>query len=140
MGARLLGVGAWTVVAICLVPILATVLAALTGDLGTWRGLVGSVLPGYAVNTLILALSVAFGSVVMGAGAAWLVTGYRFPGVRVLEVLLVMPLAFPAYVLAYAYTDLMSHSGAVQTALRAATGWGRGITGSRTSGRCPARR
>lgn len=124
MGALLLGIGAWTVTAICLVPILATVLAALAGELGTWRGLVGSVLPGYAVNTLVLALSVAFGSVVVGTGAAWLVTGYRFPGARLLEVLMVMPLAFPAYVLAYAYTDLLSHSGAVQTALRAATGWG----------------
>ena len=124
MGARLLGIGAWTVTAICLVPILATVLAALAGELGTWRGLVGSVLPGYAVNTLVLARSVASGSVVVGTGAAWLVTGYRFPGARLLEVLMVMPLAFPAYVLAYAYTDLLSHSGAVQTALRAATGWG----------------
>ena len=124
MGARLLGIGAWTVTAICLVPILATLLAALAGELGTWRGLVGSVLPGYVVNTLLLALSVAFGSVVVGTGAAWLVTGYRFPGARLLEVLMVMPLAFPAYVLAYAYTDLLSHSGAVQTALRAATGWG----------------
>ena len=66
MGARLLGIGAWTVTAICLVPILATVLAALAGELGTWRGLVGSVLPGYVVNTLLLALSVAFGSVVVG--------------------------------------------------------------------------
>ena len=49
---------------------------------------------------------------------------YRFPGARLFEVMLVLPLAFPAYVLAYAYTDLLSHPGAVQTALRAVTGWG----------------
>ena len=49
---------------------------------------------------------------------------YRFPGARLFEVLLVLPLAFPAYVLAYAYTDLLSHPGAVQTTLRAVTGWG----------------
>jgi iron(III) transport system permease protein len=48
----------------------------------------------------------------------------RFPGSRILEVVLALPLAFPAYVLAYAYTDLLDHPGAVQTALRAVTGWG----------------
>jgi iron(III) transport system permease protein len=49
---------------------------------------------------------------------------YRFPGARLFEVLLVLPLAFPAYVLAYAYTDFLSHPGPVQTTLRAVTGWG----------------
>ena len=49
---------------------------------------------------------------------------YRFPGARLFEVLLVLPLAFPAYVLAYAYTDFLSHPGPVQSALRAVTGWG----------------
>ena len=67
---------------------------------------------------------VAAGTAALGTGAAWLVTMYRFPGARLFEVLLVLPLAFPAYVLAYAYTDLLSHPGAVQTALRAVTGWG----------------
>ena len=72
----------------------------------------------------MLVVLVATGAAAVGTGAAWLVTMYRFPGVRVFEILLVLPLAFPAYVLAYAYTDFLSHPGPVQSALRAVTGWG----------------
>ena len=100
-------------------PIVAAALAALAGDLSTWRGLVDTVLPLYVRNTLALVGLVAVGTAAIGTGAAWLVTMYRFPGARLFEVILVLPLAFPAYVLAYAYTDLLSHPGAVQTALRA---------------------
>ncbi len=103
---------------------MAAALAALAGDLSTWRGLVDTVLPLYVRNTLALVGLVAAGTAAIGTGAAWLVTMYRFPGARLFEVILVLPLAFPAYVLAYAYTDLLSHPGAVQTALRAVTGWG----------------
>ena len=124
MGERLLNGLAWVVGAICVAPILAAALAALAGDLDTWRGLMATVLPGYVRNTLVLVAIVATGTAAIGTGAAWLVTMYRFPGARLFEVLLVLPLAFPAYVLAYAYTDLLSHPGPVQTTLRAVTGWG----------------
>jgi iron(III) transport system permease protein len=124
MGARLLNILAWIVAIVCVAPMVAAALAALAGDAATWRGLAGTVLPGYTLNTLMLAGLVAVGTAAIGAGAAWLVTMYRFPGVRLLEVLLVLPLAFPAYVMAYAYTDLLSHPGPVQSALRAVTGWG----------------
>lgn len=124
MGERFLNGLAWIVGAVCVAPIVAAALAALAGDLDTWRGLVATVLPGYVLNTLVLVAIVATGTAAIGTGAAWLVTMYRFPGSRVLEVLLVLPLAFPAYVLAYAYTDFLSHPGAVQTTLRAVTGWG----------------
>jgi iron(III) transport system permease protein len=121
---RVLAVLAWIVAAVCMTPLVAAALAAATGDLATWRALADTVLPLYARNTLALAALVAVGTTAVGAGAAWLVTMYRFPGRAALEVLLVLPLAFPAYVLAYAYTDLLSHHGAVQSALRAVTGWG----------------
>lgn len=124
MSARILDWMAWLAVTICVAPMVAAGLAALTGDLDTWRGLVSSVLPGFAINTLLLVALVGTGTAIIGTGTAWLVTMYRFPGARFFEVLLVLPLAFPAYVLAYAYTDLLSHSGAVQSALRAVTGWG----------------
>jgi iron(III) transport system permease protein len=123
-GERLLNGLAWLVALGCVAPIAAAAVAALAGDLETWRGLVASVLPGYAANTLMLAALVALGTAAVGTGAAWLVTMYRFPGARLLEVILVLPLAFPAYVLAYAYTDLLSHPGPVQSALRGVTGWG----------------
>jgi len=82
------------------------------------------VLPRYARATLILVLVVGFGTAVIGSVTAWLVTVYRFPGSRLLEIALALPLAFPAYVLAYAYTSLLDHPGPVQTLLREITGWG----------------
>ncbi len=124
MVARILNGLAWLVAFVCAAPIAAAALAAFTGDLATWRGLVATVLPGYTRDTLALVALVAAGTASIGTGAAWLVTMYRFPGSRVFEAILVLPLAFPAYVLAYAYTDLLSHPGAAQSALRAITGWG----------------
>ena len=121
---RLLLMLAWPVLAICTLPILAAALAALGSDLETWRTVLAPVLPTYTRTTLTLVTLVALGTAVIGSGAAWLVTVYRFPGVRVLEIALALPLAFPAYVLAYAYTEMLDHPGPVQTALRAATGWG----------------
>jgi iron(III) transport system permease protein len=124
VGERILNSLAWLVAVLCVAPILAAALAAVTGDLATWRGLAGTVLPRYTANTLLLVALVATGTAAIGTGAAWLVTMYRFPGARFFEVALVLPLAFPAYVLAYAYTDFLSHPGPVQTTLRAVTGWG----------------
>ncbi|MEL7088290.1 MAG: iron ABC transporter permease, partial [Planctomycetota bacterium] len=57
-------------------------------------------------------------------GAGWLVTMTAFPGRRWLEIALVLPLAYPAYVLAYAYTHILDHPGIVQSTLRDVTGWG----------------
>ncbi len=105
--------------ALCLLPIGAVALAALSGTGGSWAMLVDTVLPRYAWNTIQLVVLVVIGTGVIGTGAAWLVTTCRFPGVRLFEVLLALPLAFPAYVLAYAYTDLLDHPGAVQSWLRA---------------------
>jgi len=59
----------------------------------------------------------------MGTGAAWLVTMYRFPGARWLEWLLLLPLAIPAYVGAYALVDFLEYAGPVQTLLRQIFGW-----------------
>ncbi|WP_324755358.1 iron ABC transporter permease [Roseovarius sp. Pro17] len=115
---------AWVVAALCVAPILAATLAALGGDLATWRDVLWSVLPRYTATTLALVAIVGSGAAVIGTSAAWLVTVYRFPGVRWLEIALALPLAFPAYVLAYAYTSLLDHPGPVQTLLRDVTGWG----------------
>jgi iron(III) transport system permease protein len=102
----------------------AVVATALSGDLDTWGALADTVLPRYAGTTLQLTLIVGLAVTVLGTACAWLVTSTEFPAKRFFEVALALPLAFPAYVLAYAYTDLLDHPGAVQTALRAVTGWG----------------
>jgi iron(III) transport system permease protein len=123
-GTRTLGGLAYVVAAICLLPMLAVALAALTGGTETIVHLIDTVLPRYGATTLLLVVLVAFGTFTIGVGAAWLVTMTRFPGVRLLEVVLVLPLAFPAYVLAYAYTYVLDHPGIVQSTLRDVTGWG----------------
>ncbi|MBM3384394.1 MAG: iron ABC transporter permease [Betaproteobacteria bacterium] len=118
-----LGLVSFGAAALILLPILA-VLASVLGPAGdTWSHLARTVLGGYIVNTALLALGVAAGVILMGVLTAWLVTAYRFLGHRVLEWALVLPLAMPAYVMAYAYTDWLQFAGPVQTALRAATGW-----------------
>jgi iron(III) transport system permease protein len=115
---------AWSAACVCLLPMLAVAVAALTGGWEVTGRLAESVLPRYAATTAILVLVVGIGTAVIGTSTAWLVTATRFPGHRVLEVALALPLAFPAYVLAYAYTDFLDHPGIVQSTLRDLTGWG----------------
>jgi len=88
--------------------------------------LASTVLPGYVRNTALLALGVATLTVLFGVATAWLVTLCVFPGRRVLRWALLLPLAIPPYLGAYAYTDLLQYSGPVQTALREWFGWSRG--------------
>jgi iron(III) transport system permease protein len=123
-GARALSWVALVVAGLCALPMLAVLLAALSGGTETVQHLAGTVLGDYARTTLALVALVAIGTFAIGVGAAWLVTMTRFPGVRIFEIALVLPLAFPAYVLAYAYTHVLDHPGIVQTTLREVTGWG----------------
>ncbi|MGM0584201.1 MAG: ABC transporter permease [Pseudomonadota bacterium] len=115
---------AWALAALCAAPAVSVILTALFGDWALWSLLMGTVLPRYTATTLALAGLVAVGVTLLGVGAAVLVTSCRFPLRRVFEVALIAPLAFPAYVLAYAYTGLLDHPGPVQTLLREVTGWG----------------
>ncbi len=124
MSERLLNKLAWLFALLCVLPIFAAALSALTGDLDTWRNVLASVLPTYTRTTLILVVIVGISTAVIGSVTAWLVTAYRFPGRQLLEIALALPLAFPAYVMAYAYTHMLDHPGPVQTLLRDMTGWG----------------
>ena len=112
------------VAAVLALPVAGLVLGALApGVSGVWSHLLHSVLPRYVANSVVLALSVGVGSAVLGTGCAWLVAAFEFPGRRWLAWALVLPLAMPAYVVAYAYTDLLQFSGPVQTWVRELTGW-----------------
>ena len=82
----------------------------------------GTVLPGYALQSAGLTVGVALGVMALGTVTAAAVTLFDFPGRRVFEWALLLPLAMPAYVLAYAWTDALQFSGPLQTVLRAATG------------------
>lgn len=121
---RALAVLALAVGTLCLLPVVAVAVGALAGSFATTAHLAETRLPEFAANTALLVALVAAGTAAVGTGAAWLVTMTRFPGARLFELLLALPLAFPAYVLAYAYTTLLDHPGPVQKTLRAVTGWG----------------
>ncbi|WP_432817168.1 ABC transporter permease [Sulfitobacter sp. JB4-11] len=121
---RRIGAIAVVIAALCALPMIAVLLAALTGGTDTLQHLIQTVLGRYTATTLSLVVLVATGTFAVGVGAAWLVTMTRFPGVRFFEIALVLPLAFPAYVLAYAYTHVLDHPGIVQTTLRGLFGWG----------------
>lgn len=118
MEKRAIGFLSLVVVVLCAAPLVGVVAAAFSGSFETLAQLADTVLLRYSVTTLKLVALVAFGSVVIGAVTAWLVATTEFPGRRFFEVVLVLPLAFPAYVLAYAYTDILDHPGIVQSTLR----------------------
>lgn len=88
----------------------------------TWRHLAGTVLPAYAWQSAVLGLAVAVGVAAVGGATAALVALFEFPGRRLFEWALLLPMAMPAYVLAYAYTDALQTSGALQSALRRVLG------------------
>ena len=99
-------------------PLIAVAAAAfLPADLA-WQHITETVLASYVYNTLGLIVLVGIIAGTLGVATAWLVATCRFPGRRWLSWMLVLPLAAPAYVVAYAYTDLLDVSGPVQSALR----------------------
>ena len=109
---------------ICALPHFGVLIVAASGTSETLSHLAETVLGRYTMTTLVLVVLVGVGTFAIGTGTAWLVTMCEFPGRRFLEIALVVPLAFPAYVLAYAYTHVLDHPGIVQTTLRDLTGWG----------------
>lgn len=92
-------------------------------DIRTFSHLWETVLPEYIVNSVVIAVIVAVLTAVMGIGCAWLVAAFNFPGKKFFEWALILPLAMPAYVVAYAYTDFLQFTGPVQSGLRALFGW-----------------
>jgi hypothetical protein len=103
---------------------IAALLAIAGGSSGSaWGHLAGTVLPRATVTTLILMAGVGLGTAVIGVGTAWLVTMCRFPGRRVFEFALVLPLSVPVYIGAYCTVELLEFSGPLQTALRSIFGW-----------------
>ena len=93
-------------------PILAVIYLALTPTDNIWPHLVSTVLGGYVATTLGLMAGVGLGTLVIGVGTAWLVTMCRFPGRRLFEWGMLLPLAMPSYIIAYVYTCLLYTSDA----------------------------
>jgi iron(III) transport system permease protein len=113
----------WTVVACALAlliaaPVVAVVVNALRPRSEIWQHLVQTVLGDYITNSFLIMTGVAVGVLIVGVPAAWMTTLCRFPGRRLFDWALLLPMAFPAYVIAYAYTGLLDYAGPVQTSLR----------------------
>ena len=114
------------VVGILMLPVVAVLLSWLQFDAQAREILLQmfqTVLPDYAWTSLLLCFAVALGVAVVGMATASAVTLFSFPGRRVFEWALLLPLAMPAYVMAYAYTDFLQYSGPLQNALRSTFGW-----------------
>ncbi len=108
------------------VPVLVVLSYVVVPAGDTWRHLADTVLTRYIANSLWLVIGVGAGTLVIGVGSAWLVTMCRFPGRPVFESALLLPMAVPAYVIAYTYTGLFEFAGPVQGFLREFFGWSRG--------------
>lgn len=118
----------WTVFVVAIAVLIATpvlfVLSSIfTNSAEVWNHLSSTVLPGYILNSLLLIFGVGIISLLLGVSSAWLVTMCRFPGSRLFEWGLLIPLAAPTYILAYVYTEWLEFYGPVQTLLRNTFGW-----------------
>lgn len=119
-------VGAVAIAALILLPVAAVLARLAEPSGGVWAHLAATLLPVYITTSLALVAGVVALSVAIGVGAGWLVAAFDFPGRRLFEWALILPMTVPGYVIAIVYFDLLGYAGPVQTALRAATGWGRG--------------
>ncbi len=109
--------------AIVLMPLIAILMIAAGGSGDDWPHLISNVLPRATLRTLVLLAGVAAATAVTGVLTAWLTASCEFPLRRLLTVLLVLPLAIPSYLSAYAFGQFLDFTGPVQTALRAAFGF-----------------
>ena len=113
---------AGAVAALVAAPVVALGFVAARGSEDLWSHLAENVLAGALGDTLVLLTGVGVLTAAVGTGAAWLVTAHDFPGRRTLDWALLLPLAVPTYIVAYAYLDVLHPVGPVQTALRAMLG------------------
>ena len=116
-------VGAMLIATLVVLPILAVIWFALTPTDNVWPHLWATTLPRYLINTGLLMGATGLFTAMVGAGAAWLVVMYQFPGRKWLEWALLLPLAVPAYVGAFALVDFLEYAGPVQTLMRSLFGW-----------------
>jgi iron(III) transport system permease protein len=116
----------WLVLALAAftaLPIVTVIFLALKGDLGLLHHLAQTVLGRYLRDSLLLTLGSGLGALFIGTIAAWLSVMCRFPGRRFFSFALLLPMAVPAYVVAYTVVDLTDYAGPIQSALRSFFGW-----------------
>lgn len=111
------------IAAILALPILVVVVNVFTGDSEVWQHLYETVLAEYISNSLLLMLGVGIGVLIIGVPCAWITSMCDFPGRGILSWALLLPMAVPAYIIAYTYTGILDFAGPVQSLIRELTGW-----------------
>jgi len=114
---------AYLITGFVLLPVVWLILLAASGDVSHWAHLARYVLPNALANTAILLFGVAVLVSVIGAGCAWLVTFYDFPGRNIVSWALFLPLAMPTYIVAFVWLDILHPLGPVQGVVRAVLGF-----------------
>ena len=109
--------------ALLAVPVLCILSSVFLPSGDVWRHLYDTVLVSYIVNSLSLVLGVGILVLILGTIPAWLITMYRFPGSKILAWALLLPMAIPAYIIAYTYTGLLDVAGPLQMLLRESFAW-----------------
>jgi len=113
------------IAALVLMPLFIVGASVFSIDTNLWGHLLDTVFTEYVLNSLLLALGVGTGTIVIGTYLAYTMVNYAFWGKSLLTWLVLLPLAMPAYIIAYTYTGLLDFSGPVQSMLREAFGWER---------------
>ena len=103
-------------------PVIIIVSYLVQADGALWQHLLDTVLNDYLINSLLLLLGVGTGVILLGVPTAWLTSMCSFPGRRWLSWALLLPLAMPAYIIAYTYAGLLDFAGPVQSWIRDLTG------------------
>ncbi len=117
--------------ATCLIAILAMPLFLIMASLlqpfsNTWQHLSDTLLTEYVINTSLLVFGVGLGTLVLGVSSAWLSALCEFPGRSLLSWALLLPMAMPAYIIAYTYSGIFDSFGILQILIRSTFGWGYG--------------
>ncbi|WP_243140661.1 ABC transporter permease [Pelistega ratti] len=113
----------WITVLMVLAPILSLLILAITGNFDHWHNLLQYVIPTALSNTLLLLIGVAIVVGLVGTGSAWLTSAYHFPTRKILMWALLLPLAVPTYIMAFAYLDLLHPLGPIQGVIRELLGY-----------------
>ncbi|WOT05787.1 ABC transporter permease [Shewanella youngdeokensis] len=121
--ARRWSVASYTLALLLVMPLIALIIQAFMPGQAVFAHLLDTVLPTYIHNSLLLMLLVVVGAVMLAIPAAWLVAKCRFPGRKMFQWALLLPLAMPAYVVAYVYTELLDYAGPLQRGLRTIFDW-----------------
>lgn len=106
------------ITALIILPVVVVVSSLLSPTWEVWQHLWNTLLPEMLRNTIILLAGVGLGTFLLGAGLAWLVVFYRFPGQSIFEWLFVLPMAVPTYIMGFVYMSIFDFAGPIQSFLR----------------------